>query len=86
MSQVVIDRFAQTSLPVDREVAALDVHHRYPHLSYDADIHHQMHHRYFECNYGSLEIPWDKFFGSFHDGTVEADKRMKERRIRMMGN
>ena len=49
-------------------------------------FHHQMHHRYFECNYGSLEIPWDKFFGSFHDGTVEADKRMKERRIRMMGN
>ena len=48
-------------------------------------FHHQMHHRYFECNYGSLEIPWDKFFGSFHDGTNEADKRMKERRKRMMG-
>jgi sterol desaturase/sphingolipid hydroxylase (fatty acid hydroxylase superfamily) len=44
-----------------------------------------MHHRYFECNYGSLEIPWDKFFGSFHDGTTEADKLMKERRKRMLG-
>ncbi|MEM7239116.1 MAG: sterol desaturase family protein, partial [Pseudomonadota bacterium] len=32
-------------------------------------FHHQMHHRYFECNYGSLEIPWDMLFGSFHDGT-----------------
>ncbi|MFK7901849.1 MAG: sterol desaturase family protein [Nitratireductor sp.] len=48
-------------------------------------FHHQMHHRYFECNYGSLEIPWDKLFGSFHDGTQEADARMKERRKRIMG-
>lgn len=48
-------------------------------------FHHQMHHRYFECNYGSLEVPWDKVFGSFHDGTVEADERIKERRKRIMG-
>ena len=33
------------------------------------NFHHQMHHRYFECNYGNLEVPWDKVFGSFHDGT-----------------
>ncbi|MGR3502840.1 sterol desaturase family protein [Pseudaestuariivita sp.] len=48
-------------------------------------FHHQMHHRYFECNYGSLEVPWDKVFGSFHDGTLEADAAMKERRKRIMG-
>ena len=48
-------------------------------------FHHQMHHRYFECNYGSLEVPWDKLFGSFHDGTPEADLRVKERRRRIMG-
>ncbi len=48
-------------------------------------FHHQMHHRYFECNYGSLEVPWDKFFGSFHDGTVEANEQMRERRKRIMG-
>ena len=48
-------------------------------------FHHQMHHRYFECNYGSLEIPWDMVFGSFHDGTPEADARIKERRKRIMG-
>ena len=48
-------------------------------------FHHQMHHRYFECNYGSLEMPWDKWFGSFHDGTVEANDRMQERRRRIMG-
>lgn len=48
-------------------------------------FHHQLHHRYFECNYGSLEIPWDRFFGSFHDGTPDADARMKERRKRLQG-
>ena len=48
-------------------------------------FHHQMHHRYFECNYGNLEVPWDKFFGSFHDGTDEAHARMKERRRKLMG-
>lgn len=48
-------------------------------------FHHQMHHRYFECNYGSLEIPWDKWFGSFHDGTVEANEKMQERRRKIMG-
>ncbi len=46
-------------------------------------FHHQMHHRYFECNYGNLEVPWDKWFGSFHDGTDEAHQRMKERRRRL---
>ncbi|MEM7059745.1 MAG: sterol desaturase family protein [Pseudomonadota bacterium] len=43
-------------------------------------FHHQMHHRYFECNYGNLEVPWDKWFGSFHDGTPESHAQMKERR------
>ncbi len=47
-------------------------------------FHHQMHHRYFECNYGSLELPWDKFFGSFHDGTERANERIKERRKHML--
>ncbi len=45
-------------------------------------FHHQMHHRYFEVNYGNLEVPWDKWFGSFHDGTAEAHERLKERRQR----
>jgi len=46
--------------------------------------HHQMHHRYFECNYGGLELPWDKWFGSFHDGTAESHALMKERRKAMV--
>ena len=48
-------------------------------------FHHQMHHRYFECNYGSLEIPWDKLFGSFHDGTDAGRAQMNARRKRLAG-
>lgn len=47
------------------------------------NFHHQMHHRYFECNYGNLEVPWDKAFGSFHDGTEESHERFLERRRQM---
>ena len=46
---------------------------------------HQLHHRYFECNYGTGEMPWDKWFGSFHDGTPEATAQVRERRRRMYG-
>lgn len=49
-------------------------------------FHHQMHHRYFECNYGNLEIPWDKVFGSWHDGTERSHERMKQRRKALMQN
>ena len=41
-------------------------------------IHYQ-HHRYFECNYGSQMVPFDKWFGTLHDGTPEAHARMLER-------
>jgi len=47
-------------------------------------FHHQMHHRYFECNYGNLEVPWDKFFGSFHDGTESSHSQFMERRRKRM--
>lgn len=42
-------------------------------------FHHQMHHRYFEVNYGSLEIPWDKWFGTFHNGTFKKHQELKSR-------
>ena len=42
-------------------------------------FHHQIHHRYFEVNYGNLDVPWDKLFGSFHDGTQQGKARMKDR-------
>ncbi|MGI9475879.1 MAG: sterol desaturase family protein [Hyphomicrobiaceae bacterium] len=43
-------------------------------------FHHQMHHRYFECNYGNGEMPWDVWFGSFHDGTEPSHERFLARR------
>ncbi|MFK7754032.1 MAG: sterol desaturase family protein [Sedimentitalea sp.] len=43
-------------------------------------FHHQLHHRFFECNYGSEEIPLDRWFGSFHDGTDAATKRIRARK------
>lgn len=43
------------------------------------DFFHQLHHRYFECNYGTAEMPWDKWFGSFDDGTPEARQRIRNR-------
>lgn len=47
------------------------------------DFFHQLHHRYFECNYGTAEMPWDCLFGSFHDGTQAATEATRERRRRM---
>ena len=42
--------------------------------------HHQLHHRYFECNYGGLEIPMDRWTGNFHDGTAESHQQFLARR------
>lgn len=47
------------------------------------DFMHQQHHRFIDCNYGTYEDPWDKVFGTFHDGTPEADERIKQRRLQM---
>ena len=43
-------------------------------------FHHQMHHRFFECNYGGLEIPCDRWAGSFHDGSDDSHRQFLERR------
>ena len=48
-------------------------------------FHHQMHHRYFDCNYGNLEMPWDKWFGSFHDGTDASHDAFKARKKALRG-
>jgi lathosterol oxidase len=47
-----------------------------------ADFHHQLHHRYFDCNYGNMDVPLDVWFGTHHDGSEEATKAM---RLRMKG-
>lgn len=40
---------------------------------------HYLHHKYFEVNYGDGLIPLDRWFGTFHDGSPEAQARMQER-------
>lgn len=40
---------------------------------------HYLHHKYFEVNYADGALPLDKWMGTWHDGTPEGDKRMKER-------
>jgi sterol desaturase/sphingolipid hydroxylase (fatty acid hydroxylase superfamily) len=47
------------------------------HLPYYA---HYLHHRLFEVNYADGTIPLDKWFGSFHDGSPEADEQLARRR------
>lgn len=46
-------------------------------------FYHQLHHRYYECNYGNQEMPWDRWFGTFHDGTEEGTQETRARRRRM---
>jgi len=40
---------------------------------------HYLHHKYFECNYGGTIAPMDQFFGTFHDGSTDAEERMRQR-------
>ncbi|MEO0342753.1 MAG: sterol desaturase family protein [Pseudomonadota bacterium] len=47
------------------------------------DFFHQLHHRYFECNYGTIEMPWDRWFGSFHDGSEKATAKTRARKKQM---
>jgi sterol desaturase/sphingolipid hydroxylase (fatty acid hydroxylase superfamily) len=51
------------------EQASIDTH------SYE----HYLHHKFFECNYADGVIPLDKWFGTFHDGSSEAEERMNRR-------
>jgi sterol desaturase/sphingolipid hydroxylase (fatty acid hydroxylase superfamily) len=40
---------------------------------------HYLHHKYFEVNYGDGLIPFDKWFGTFHDGSKEGEAQMQAR-------
>ena len=46
------------------------------------DFFHQLHHKHFSCNYGTIQMPWDRWFGSFHDGTQESYERMMSKKRR----
>ena len=41
---------------------------------------HYLHHRFFTVNFGTEAVPLDKWFGSWHDGSPEAQARMMARR------
>ncbi len=41
-----------------------------------ATFFHQLHHRYFTCNYGNVELPMDRWLGSFNDGSSAATRRL----------
>ena len=46
-------------------------------------FYHQLHHRYYECNYGNQEMPWDRWFGTFHNGTPESTEETRGRKKRI---
>jgi len=46
-------------------------------------FYHQLHHRYYECNYGNEEMPWDRWFGTFHDGSQLATEQTRARKKMM---
>jgi len=43
------------------------------------DFFHQLHHRFYECNYGTSELGLDKLHGSFHDGEAPPASLQKNR-------
>ncbi|MEO0486530.1 MAG: sterol desaturase family protein [Pseudomonadota bacterium] len=44
------------------------------------DFFHQLHHRYFECNYGTVEMPWDRWFGTCYNGSEAATRETRMRK------
>ena len=55
--------------------------YRYPTNGYA----HYLHHKLFEVNYADGVFPLDRWFGSFHDGSSEADDRLAARRLAKRG-
>ena len=47
--------------------------------TFPGDFFHYLHHRYFECNYGDPAVPFDRWFGTFHDGSSEAHASMQKK-------
>ena len=44
-----------------------------------SNYNHYLHHKYFEVNYGNLMIPFDQWFGTYHDGSKEMHEKMLKR-------
>ena len=41
-----------------------------------SNYNHYLHHKYFEVNYGNLMVPFDQWFGTYHDGSEDLHKQM----------
>lgn len=44
------------------------------------DFYHQLHHRFFDSNFGTLDTPFDLNHDCFHDGTMEGHRRFMAKR------
>ena len=44
------------------------------------DFFHQLHHCYFNCNYGSDAVPLDRWLGTYHDGTETSLSKVRQKR------
>merc|ERR1719379_2791969 len=42
------------------------------------DYFHQLHHQFFECNYGAMHVPIDKWLGTFAAGKKSVSTTMIE--------
>lgn len=48
-----------------------------------ATFFHRLHHRFSTCNYGNVELPMDRWLGSFNDGSsAETRRLLKESRAK----
>ena len=45
------------------------------------EFFHHIHHRYFDCNYGTLNVPIDRWLKSFHDGSPGATRRIRHKQM-----
>lgn len=68
-------------------ITAITTHVGYEHLMIGdkfkfrmGDFFHQLHHRFFDCNYGTLVAPWDRWFNTYHDGSSKSDERIQKSR------
>lgn len=54
--------------------------HRLIHVAWIFKRVHHLYRRYFECNYGSEEIPIDRWFSSFHDEVNASNEHIRVRK------